>query len=323
MDAETFMYCRGWSEAKPGHASDQNQDAFETRLVADAAGDSVLLAICDGASSTVYAGPWARALVAAAEPDWPSLDDDTLTMRLDTVRERFQLTLPGDLPWYMSHKIAKEGSQATLTVASFTRTPGSGEISFRSVAVGDSSLILFRRGGSTAAFPLAKSADFGLGPRLVSTKPQPGLGYERWDATLMPGDVLIGCTDAVGKWTLEGIESADRTAFFRLLLDVLDGEGFPEPGTRSAEDGLFGRIACSTTQRRLDEDDVTLVLCVPVRRESAPAPLPFVHEVLNEHLTGDFGPPSGSPSPWITMVSAARRVMRAVVNVWPPGRWRE
>ena len=320
MDTETFMYCRGWSQAKPGHASDQNQDAFETRLVRDEAGDTVLLAICDGASSTVYAGPWARALVAAAEPDWPSLDDDMLTLRLDAVRERFQHTLPDDLPWYMSHKIAKEGSQATLVVASFTRTPGSQEISFRTVAVGDSSLILFRRGGSTAAFPLAKSADFGLSPRLISTKLQPDLRYERWDATLKPGDVLIGCTDAVGRWALEGVESADWSAFFRLLLDVLGDDGFPEPGPVSADGGLFGRIACSTTQRRLDEDDVTLVLCVPVRPESAQAPLYFAQEVLNGHLTGDFGRLYVSPSAWTTLVNAARRALRAVVRLWP--RWR-
>lgn len=303
MNAKTFMYCRGWSAAKPGHADDQNQDAFQIRR--DAAGDSVLLAICDGASSTVYARQWARALAAAAEPDWPSMDADMLTTALDMVREQFQLTLPADLPWYMSHKIAKEGSQATLMVASFTQVPGRDEISIRTIAVGDSSLILFRQDGSTAAFPLGKAADFGLSPRLVSTKPQPGLQYERWDATLLSGDVLVGCTDAVAKWMLESVESADRPPLFRLLLDVL-GDG--------ASPGLFGCIAGRTKQRRLDEDDVTLVLCVPVRPESASAPLQFAHQVLEGHLTGDFGRLAGAPSVWTTLLSGARRIIRAVLR---------
>ncbi len=253
MDAETFMYCRGWSEAKPGHTDDENQDAFEIRLVPDAAGGSVLLAVCDGASSTVYARQWAQALAATAEPDWTDLDDDTLTATLDQVRERFQLTLSPDLPWYMSHKIAREGSQATLLVASFRRIPGRGEISCRAVAVGDSSLLLFRRDGSTAAFPVGKSADFGLSPRLVSTKPQPGLPYERWDATLGPGDVVIGCTDAVAKWMLEGVEAADRPSLFRVLLDILGDGGGPDRDARQAGEGLSGRIAGGAAPRRLEE----------------------------------------------------------------------
>jgi hypothetical protein len=315
VDAETFIYCRGWSGAKPGHADDQNQDAFQIRH--DAVGGSVLLAICDGASSTVYARQWARALADAAEPDWPSMDDDALTATLDTVRKRFQHTLPADLPWYMSHKIAKEGSQATLMVASFTQVPGLDEVSIRTIAVGDSSLILFRQDGSTAAFPLEGSADFGLSPRLVSTKLQPGLRYERWDATMLPGDVLVGCTDAVAKWTLESVEVADRSPLFRLLLDVL-GDG--------AGPGLYDCIAGRTQQRRLDEDDVTLVLCVPVRPESARAPLQFAHEVLEGHLTGDFEHLAGAPSAWTILLSSVRRVIRTVrrwiVSVLRTAGWR-
>ena len=97
--------------------------------------------------------------------------------------------------------------------------------------------VLFRRDGSTAAFPLEKSADYGLSPRLVSTRPQPALPYERWDAVLAPGDVLIGCTDAVAKWTLQGIESADRPAVFRLLLDVLGDGATADPAEPPAGAG--------------------------------------------------------------------------------------
>src|SRR5215831_10496150 len=77
-----------------------------------AGGDSVLLAISDGASSTIYAGPWARSLVAEAQLDWPSLDDETLTTKMDAARERSRAAYPADLPWYIAHKLTKEGSQA-------------------------------------------------------------------------------------------------------------------------------------------------------------------------------------------------------------------
>lgn len=318
MDTGTFIYCRGWSEAKPGHDAEENQDAFQTRLVRDAAGDSALVAVSDGATSTVFADSWARALVAAAEPDWPDLDDGTLTARLDVVREQFQRTLPADLKWYMTAKLDKEGSQATLLAASFACTPG-GEIRCQAVAVGDSPLIVFRRDGSTASFPVARSADFGPGPPLVSTKPQPGLRYERWDATLVPGDVLVGCTDAVGKWTLEGAESADRPSVFRLLLSLLGDDGSPVPDTRPPDISLSGRIASSAVQRGLEEDDVTLVLCVPVPPEAASAPLDFARKVLHRHLTSDFElvsapAPTGITPLWVTVLRWAGRVIRAALR---------
>jgi hypothetical protein len=317
-DTEGFMYCRGWSEAKPGHACEQNQDAFTARVTRDAAGERLLLAICDGATSTVYAGPWARALVTAAEPDWPGLDDDALTGRLDAVREQFTLALPEDLPWPQAHKIAKEGSQATLLVASLTRAPGSGEVTCQAVAVGDSSLILFPREGPTASFPLARSADFGTSPRLVSSRPQPALGYERWTATLGPGDILIGCTDAVGQWTLQGVESADATSCLRLLLDLLGDREIPEPAAQAATTSLSARIA-GAAARALADDDVTLMLCVPVPAGSERMPLSFAREVVNAHLTGDFDglrPAELPPAPpRATVLDVLKRIGAALVRL--------
>ena len=315
VDTETFMYCRGWSEAKPGDTSEQNQDAFQARLTRDAAGDRLLLAICDGASSTAYAGQWARALAAAAEPDWPSLDDDTLTVRLDAVREQYQLALPQDLPWYMAHKIAKEGSQATLLVASLTRGPGSGEISCQAVAVGDSPLIVFQREGPPSSFPLGSSAEFGRSPRLVSSLPQPGLGYERWGATLVPGDILIGCTDAVGKWMLQGVESADSTSCLRLLLDLLGDSETAQPPAQPAATSLFGRIAGSAAARDLGVDDVTLVLCVPVEPASGRTPVSFAQEVLNAHLAGDFAGLRAPVPPRATALDLIKRAWAALLRL--------
>jgi hypothetical protein len=274
----------------------------------------VLLAISDGASSTLYAGPWARALVATAELDWPSLDDETLTARFDEARQRFVLVQPDDLPWYMAHKLAREGSQATLLVASFMPAPGTDEILVRTVAVGDCSLIVFRRDGFVTSFPVSASTDFGFSPRLISTRPQPGLQYDRWAVSIEPGDVLVACTDAVGRWTLEAVESADTKSLFRLLLEILNEDRAPESSMRPTGDDLFRRLAASTGQRRLREDDVTLVLCVPTGRRSAHAADDLARATLQGHLSGDLERLFQIPPAWrawvIAAVERARRAIR-------------
>jgi hypothetical protein len=279
------MFCQAWSGPKPGHDPEQNQDAFEMRRVHGQDGDDgVLLAVSDGASSTVYAGSWARTLVAAAAPDWPSLDDEALTARLDEARERIRLDFPADPPWYVAHKLAKEGGQAALVVVLFRSIPG--EVLVRTVAVGDCALIVFRADGSTASFPISDSTGFGLSPRLISTKPQPALQYDRWSASLKPGDLAVVCTDAVGKWALQCVESGDRNALFRVLLDLLDEGQATGTGELAEDSDLFSRLAGCTGPQRLPEDDVTVVLCVPFRPGRKRKPEDRARAVLERHLSG-------------------------------------
>jgi hypothetical protein len=270
----------------------------------------MLLALCDGAGSTVYAGPWARALATAAEPDWPDLGDAGLTAELDEARGRFLRAQPDDLPWYMAHKLAREGSQAAFLTVTFASKPDAGEVGLRAVAVGDCTLILFRRDGSVTSFPLSKSGQFGLSPRLVSTKPQPSLPYDRWDASVKPGDLIVACTDAVGKWMLEGVESADRAPIFGLLLDLLEKDDDQAPSGRTADSDLFSRISQTNPQRRLHEDDVTVVLCVPTPPFGDGAPRDFAVAVLKSHLSGDFTLLLGPGPGWRESVAAIVRRLR-------------
>jgi hypothetical protein len=301
------MFWQGWTERKPGEDHDQNEDAYETRLVPDVAGDEVLLAICDGAGSTMYAGPWARALAAAAEPDWPDLDDAELTARLDKTRGQFEPASPDDLPWYMAHKLTREGSQATFLVVAFTPTTDTGEVGLRAVAVGDCTLVVFRCDGPVTSFPILNSDQFGLNPRLVSTKPQPRIRYDRWDASVKPGDLIVACTDAVGKWILEGVESADQASIFRLLLGLLREDCLQEPGSRSAGSDLLRRIAENAPERQLREDDLTVVLCVPTSPFSKRAPRDFAVAAVESHLYSKFddlvGTQPGRRSPVDAVVS--------------------
>lgn len=295
------MFCHAWSAPKPGHDPGDNQDAYEARWVRGQADQrGMLLAVSDGASSTVYAGPWARTLVAAAELEWPSLDDQALTARLDAARERFRLGFPADPPWYVAHKLAKEGSQAALVVVSFQSVPGAGEVLVQAVAVGDCALIVFRGDGSTASFPISDSAGFGVSPRLISTKPQPDLQYDRWESSLRPGDVAVVCTDAVGKWTLQGIESGDRNALVRVLVDVLGEDPAAGSGEPAAGSDLFDRLADGSGPQRLPEDDVTAVLCIPIRPGRTRNPDDLARAVLERQLSGD----GGTAKTWLARLAA-------------------
>lgn len=315
-DSGTFMFCRAWSGPKPGHDHEQNQDAYEVRLGhSQAGGDSVLLAISDGASSTIYAGPWARSLVAEAQLDWPSLDDETLTTKMDAARERARAAYPADLPWYIAHKLTKEGSQATLLVASFKRAPHTDEVLIRTVAVGDSVLIVFRHDGSVASIPVSDSADFGLSPRLISTKPQPALRFDRWAGSLELGDIAVACTDAVGKWILQCVESSNSKSIFRLLLDVFDEYEIPEPNMRAAGDDLFSRLSERAGPRKFAEDDVTMVLLIPIRPDKTRVPGDLARATLEAHLSGDIERVSKPRPAWLARLTAVvRRIWRTLAG---------
>src|SRR5438045_822885 len=95
-DESKPLFWQSWTIAKDGNTPEQNEDAARV----EACDGGVLLAVADGASEAVYAGHWARALVAAVEADWPACDDVALTERLDRVRAAFAPIAPDEVvPW--------------------------------------------------------------------------------------------------------------------------------------------------------------------------------------------------------------------------------
>ncbi|RPI28240.1 MAG: hypothetical protein EHM61_05805 [Acidobacteria bacterium] len=217
------LFLRSWTAPKEGNRPEQNDDGARTESLSTAEDARMaLIAVADGATEAVHSGLWARALVAAAEPDWPTLDDDELNARLDRIRRAFAPIGQGaKIPWYVREKFATQGSQATLLTAILESAADEDDVSVQAVAVGDCCLVLFKADGEVCTFPVDSSKDFGVHPALVANRPQTSLDYRRWESRVQIGDVLIACTDALGKWILQCVESSQTGLLFAALLGLL------------------------------------------------------------------------------------------------------
>ena len=224
------LFWRSWTVPKDGNKPEQNEDAARIEFLPAENGHGVwLIAVADGATEAVYSGLWARTLVAAVTPDWITLSDEDLNVRLNQVRRSFSPINPGEqTPWYVRNKFLAQGSQATLLAVIVESTGGVDELIIRAVSVGDCCLLLFKGNGEMCTFPVSTSADFGVHPALVGSRLQTSLDYRRWEARLQPGDVLLACTDAVGKWILQCVEASQAGLLYAALLGLLTTVA-PEP----------------------------------------------------------------------------------------------
>src|SRR5688572_12232345 len=119
-------FCRGWSAPKDGNTPEQNEDAWRAAwLPGEDGGGTLLVAVADGASEADYSRRWARTLVEAAQPEWPALEDQDLSDRLNGVRRSFSPLPTGEVsPWYIRNKYLMQGSQASLLVLTLHASPG-------------------------------------------------------------------------------------------------------------------------------------------------------------------------------------------------------
>jgi len=283
------LFWRTWTSPKDGKTDRENEDAVRVTVGGAGTGRLWCAAVADGATGAIYSALWARTLVAAAEPDWPELDDARLTARLDAVRGSFSpLSSAGDIPWFARDKYLLVGSQATLLVATLRLLPDGDRLSLRAAGVGDSCVLVIRSTGEVEPFPVESSTDFGVDPALVRERAQPSLPYRRWETTIDHGDIVLACTDAVAAWCLRRVEAGEGSGLVQTLLDLVAPSGEDSPvavslgsgGDHDAEaaDGTaelpppldaFGRFLArwrsAGSQPRMRNDDATLALLVPVR----------------------------------------------------------
>lgn len=230
-----------WSVAKQGNAEGENDDACRVERIPGEGGvETLLIAISDGATEAVYSGRWARALVEAAEADWPEIGPG-IEVRLLPVRQKFQPFDPqAELPWYVREKFLTQGSQATLLTVTVS-PEASGVFGLKAVAMGDSCLLLFHISEEEyayRAFPLDSAADFGANPMLVRNQPSPvPRKYQKFDAQMRAGDLLLACTDAVAKWAMDCLESGGANQLFDALCRLTSHApaAAPQPDQPEAE----------------------------------------------------------------------------------------
>ncbi|MFL6275478.1 MAG: protein phosphatase 2C domain-containing protein [Blastocatellia bacterium] len=230
------LFYREWAIQKAGLQPEQNEDACVIRsLNQEADSPLCLIAVADGATEAVYSRLWARQLVEAASPDWPALPDDDLSEQLKQVGKAFSPIEPGkEIPWFVRNKYLDQGSQATLLVATLAGAQGNDAFHIRAVSVGDCCLLLFKASGEVISFPMQHSDEFGVNPVLLGNRIARPARYDRWEAQVEPGDMILFGTDAMSKWALQCLESRQSGLLFEGLLGLL---GFNSSDSSSSAEG--------------------------------------------------------------------------------------
>lgn len=217
---------------KAGGAAADYEDAA---AIADE-GWPVCAAVADGATESIFAGPWAEMLAqgvvaanatteeafVAAVPDWRA------QWRTD-VAER-----ASEGPWYVAAK-ADEGAYAAVLGVSL-HSDGH----WRAVSVGDCGLIHLRETVVQRAWPFDDPDAFSNRPALLPSRSGRSVPVpETTTGTWQVGDVFLLATDAVAAWLL-------RT-------DPVQGIDFDEETFRE-------RVVSAREEGALRNDDATLLI---------------------------------------------------------------
>ncbi len=256
---------------KAGNDPDEYEDAYlavyPQRIGASGCGVA-RIAVSDGASESAFAREWANGLTDAfvnRPPELCGLTEDSLNAWLLPAQEAWHSCVPWDrLPWHGEAK-ARAGAFATLLGLTIGAAPdGSGRLSWKAVAVGDSCLFVVRDDRLWLSFPLEDAAEFDNTPALVCSNPE-NAGYE-WEGVRLhsgefaAGDLIILATDALACWLLAQNADGGKPWETLLALDSAEWDAWNEEQRR---EGL------------MRNDDTTLVVIEvvedsEVKREQCP-----------------------------------------------------
>lgn len=219
---------------------------------------SLRLAVADGASQAYKADVWAKLLVDA----WTQrrLDTTHSNARIAATIGRLGAVWGVDeepsshSPWYVAAK-ASRGSFATLLGVDLRYKRRAWR--WRALAVGDTELFVIDASYELRiAYPVARSADFGPAPMLLSTGRRdsdlPPYRHMRASGLLPAGGRLVLATDALAKCLLAAHEDGKP-----LWAEAIAAGG----ATRT----FIQWIRDLRANGRLDDDDTTLLIAERTR----------------------------------------------------------
>jgi hypothetical protein len=235
---------------KEGSSAAEYEDAWGVvpGVGEEISGDSVAVAVADGATESLLARQWAGMIAArfslVTDPirdaysfaeaavsltaDWPGVVDSYIAQREKDAKP---------LRWYERPGIAK-GAFATLLALQVNiggehqaaQDPGTGTDalpaigSWISAALGDTCLFHVSDGSLRTAFPLTESAQFDTSPALLGscdTDSQVIVDHVRLAlGPVAEGDDFFVCTDALAAWFLSRTEEGNRP--WETLRDLAD-----------------------------------------------------------------------------------------------------
>ncbi|MFG1619007.1 hypothetical protein ACGFI3_40165 [Nonomuraea wenchangensis] len=257
---------------KGGGEPEEYEDAYEVLPRVSAVEEidvtTLRIALSDGASESVLAGPWAKTLVEHFVAVPPEVIDSPKVFGHEAVRATvsWETTL-GDyvvrreaegrpIKWYEQPKLDR-GAYATLLAVGF-RPLQEGEPAdpadkgrWSAAVIGDCCVFHVREGALVAAFPVTESEGFSTNPDLLNSRNQDSSLISRRvvmkAGSLRQQDDVYLCTDAVAAWFLREVEHGGRP-----------WETFKDLGT---DDGLrfSDFVQEERASGRMRNDDATLI----------------------------------------------------------------
>jgi hypothetical protein len=223
-------------------------------------------AIADGVSEGIFSGEWARILTQTTVAEPPNLDD-LAGFQAWLARQRVAWAGQIDtsrLAWYQRPKMI-DGAMSTLLWVTLAPIDGqsdgvSGSYRLQSFAIGDCCLFLVRQGEWLRSFPVQSAAEFDLTPGMIGSIDQKRdhlLEFQAVADVCLPGDLLVLCTDAIGKWALGQRDAGcpvNWEDYWEIPVEVWQEE-----------------IATLRRDRQMRYDDTTLLLLRVVDETAAPA----------------------------------------------------
>lgn len=163
------------------------------------------IALSDGATESSFTREWARALVTAftdRQLPWQEVYACATTWLLPLQVTWQQWLGQQDLSWFAKRK-AGEGAFAT-----FVSLEVFADLSWKSLAVGDSCLFVVRDGTLQKSFPLQTSHEFNNRPRLIGTNIRAAnITISQIHGVAKCGDHFYLATDAIACWIFKQIEA--------------------------------------------------------------------------------------------------------------------
>ncbi|AFY77291.1 MAG: protein phosphatase 2C domain-containing protein [Hydrococcus sp. C42_A2020_068] len=239
-----------FSLPKIGEAEKNNQDRFETSP------DGSLIALSDGAGSSLYPSQWAEILVKSfcqSQDDPIEQIQQSYQEWLKPAQEQWRqyylakLKSPNRAWWQGGSQIKNRGS-ATFIGLRLQKSNASGGGKWQAVAVGDSCLFkLDRNGDNLLAFPLKSSQSFKRTTQCFESLPEyPSFPPQFEEGSYENGDIFLLATDAFSQWLLTDYEER--------------GEAWKKCFELKEQNDFIKAIAQLRQKNLIKNDDTTMAL---------------------------------------------------------------
>ena len=243
------IYIDAFRTQKAGNTEAEYEDAFWSRDQSSVIlpGQTVRIAVADGATDAVFSGLWARLLVKAYGRR--HMTGETVADHLvRAARVWDRVVKRHSLPWYAEEK-ARNGTYAALLGLELTQTANGASGTWSALSCGDCCFFHLRSSELLRAFPVDRAACFSNSPVLCGSHPETrGLeGLVTAAGDWQEGDCFYLMSDALALWFITCCEQGLVPA--QILRDV----------TLAKEPGFDEWIAGLRQQRAIKNDDCTLV----------------------------------------------------------------